>query len=105
MKIEETSLYANDILTEVNKHILGKEDVLKTVLVSFLANGHILFEDFPGLAKTQICRCFAAALGCSFKRIQFTPDLLPQDITGSEIFNQQLKDFERNCGNMCSQLS
>ncbi|MFX0183213.1 MAG: AAA family ATPase, partial [Candidatus Hodarchaeota archaeon] len=61
---------------------------------SILADGHILFEDYPGLAKTMICRSFASALGCDFKRIQFTPDLLPLDLTGSDIYNQKTNEFE-----------
>lgn len=94
MNIETASELSLNILKEVNKHIIGKENTLKQVMLSFLADGHLLFEDYPGLAKTMICRTFASTLGCKFKRIQFTPDLLPQDVTGSEIYNQKTNEFE-----------
>lgn len=94
MNIEKASELSLNILKEVNKHIIGKENTLKHVMLSFLADGHLLFEDYPGLAKTMICRTFASTLGCNFKRIQFTPDLLPQDVTGSEIYNQKTNEFE-----------
>jgi MoxR-like ATPase len=94
MRIEETSKICKEILNEISRHIIGKNNVLKKVMLAFLADGHILFEDYPGLAKTMICRSFATALGCDFNRIQFTPDLLPQDLTGSEIYNQKSNDFE-----------
>jgi MoxR-like ATPase len=94
MKIEETADLSSRILDEINTHIIGKSNTLIQVMVAFLADGHILFEDYPGLAKTMICRSFATALGCDFKRIQFTPDLLPQDLTGSEIYNQKTNNFE-----------
>ncbi len=94
MKIEETADLSSKILDEISNHIIGKSNTLKQVMISFLADGHILFEDYPGLAKTMICRSFATAVGCDFKRIQFTPDLLPQDLTGSEIYNQKTNDFE-----------
>lgn len=94
MKIEETAQISSKILDEVNTHIIGKSDTLTQVMLAFLADGHILFEDYPGLAKTMICRAFAKASGCDFKRIQFTPDLLPQDLTGSDIYNQKTNDFE-----------
>ncbi|MFW9904611.1 MAG: AAA family ATPase [Candidatus Thorarchaeota archaeon] len=94
MRIEETSKICKEILNEISRHIIGKNNVLQKVMLAFLADGHILFEDYPGLAKTMICRSFATALGCDFNRIQFTPDLLPQDLTGSEIYNQKNNDFE-----------
>ncbi|MHA2243537.1 MAG: AAA family ATPase [Candidatus Hodarchaeales archaeon] len=98
MKIEETAEICDSILTEISQHIIGKRNVLHQVMIAFLADGHILFEDYPGLAKTMICRSFATALGCDFKRIQFTPDLLPQDIVGSEIYNQKINEFEFKAG-------
>lgn len=98
LQIEETSKLCDDILNEISRHIIGKKDVLQKVMLAFLADGHILFEDYPGLAKTMICKSFATALGCEFKRIQFTPDLLPQDLTGSEIYNQKINDFEFKAG-------
>ena len=104
LNIEETTDICNQILIEINKHIIGKKDTLKKIMIAFLADGHILFEDYPGLAKTMICRSFAAALGCDFNRIQFTPDLLPQDLTGSEIYNQKTNEFEFKKGPLFSDL-
>ncbi|MHA2224992.1 MAG: AAA family ATPase [Candidatus Hodarchaeales archaeon] len=98
LSIKETANLCQNILNEIQKHIIGKNNTLRHVMLAFLADGHILFEDYPGLAKTMICRSFATALGCEFKRIQFTPDLLPQDITGSEIYNQKINDFEFKSG-------
>ena len=104
MQIEETSKICNEIIKEVSRHIIGKNDVLRKVILAFLADGHILFEDYPGLAKTMICRSFATTLGCDFNRIQFTPDLLPQDLTGSEIYNQKTNDFEFKPGPIFSDI-
>ena len=81
------------IVHEVSKAVVGKEDVLRKVMIGVLAGGHILFEDYPGLAKTLIARSFAQVLGIGFKRIQFTPDLLPSDITGSHIFDRNRNEF------------
>ena len=82
------------IVEEVSKVIVGKEDVLRNVLYTILAGGHILFEDNPGLAKTLIVRSFAQVLGCEFKRVQFTPDLLPSDITGAYIYDRKSGEFK-----------
>ncbi len=82
------------IIEEVKKVIVGKEEVLRQVLYSILAGGHILFEDNPGLAKTLIARSFAHVLGCEFKRVQFTPDLMPSDITGTYIYDRKTGDFK-----------
>lgn len=90
--------FGRGVLDEIEKVIVGKRDVLERVLLSILANGHILFEDYPGLAKTLIARSFAATLGCSFRRVQFTPDLLPNDITGTYILNRTTSQFELRKG-------
>src|SRR5487761_270157 len=82
------------ILEEVGKAIVGKQAVLERILLAILADGHVLFEDFPGLAKTLTARCFASSIGCDFKRIQFTSDLLPADITGSYVLNRNTSNFE-----------
>lgn len=82
------------IRKEVARVIVGKEEVLKMVEVGILSSGNILFEDFPGLAKTLMANTFARALGCDFKRVQFTPDLLPSDITGTAIYNEKEMKFE-----------
>ncbi len=85
---------ANDILAEVERAVVGKREVLELVLMAILADGHVLIEDYPGLAKTLIARSFAQVARLEFKRIQFTPDLMPTDVTGSSIYNQRLSDFE-----------
>jgi MoxR-like ATPase len=82
------------ILDEIERAVVGKRDALELVLLGFLADGHVLLEDFPGLAKTLIARSFAQVCDIRFSRIQFTPDLMPSDVTGSAIFNQRTADFE-----------
>jgi MoxR-like ATPase len=89
---------ANRILDEVGKAIVGKRDALEKILLAMLCDGHILFEDYPGLAKTLTAKCFAQSLGCDFKRIQFTSDLLPADITGSYVLNRGTSVFELRRG-------
>jgi MoxR-like ATPase len=78
----------------VSSVVVGKRDALELVLLGVLARGHVLLEDNPGLGKTLVARSFAAALGLDFKRIQFTPDLLPSDITGSYVYDQRQGTFE-----------
>jgi MoxR-like ATPase len=84
---------AEAILDEVERAVVGKRDVLELVLLALLADGHVLLEDVPGVAKTLIARSFAAATGLRFARVQFTPDLLPSDVTGSSIFDQRSASF------------
>ncbi len=86
------------IIDEISTVIVGKQKVLEQILFAILANGHVLFEDYPGLAKTLIAYCFSQALGCDFKRIQFTPDLLPADITGTYVYNQKDMSFDLRKG-------
>ena len=93
MNLQDVGRKAQEIVSEVERVVVGKRDVLELVVTSILAGGHILFEDLPGLAKTLIARSFAQVLGIGFKRIQFTPDLLPADITGSHIFNREKSEF------------
>ncbi len=92
--LEELRRRAGLILDQVERAVVGKREVLELVLLGMLADGHVLLEDFPGLAKTLIARSFARACELSFARIQFTPDLMPSDITGSSIFNQRSGEFE-----------
>ena len=82
------------MLDEVGKAIVGKQEALTLVLRAILAKGHVLLEDFPGLGKTLAARSFAQALGLDFTRAQFTPDLLPSDLTGSFLYNQRTAEFE-----------
>ncbi|MEM2394808.1 MAG: MoxR family ATPase [Candidatus Bathyarchaeia archaeon] len=91
--MKEEGKIISAVINEVSKLIVGKEEVLKMVMLGILSNGHILFEDYPGLAKTMIAKSFAMCLGCDFKRVQFTPDLLPADITGTYVFNPKTGDF------------
>jgi len=81
------------ISAEVQKVIIGKAHVIDNVLINILSNGNLLFEDYPGLAKTLMTNTFADALGCDFKRVQFTPDLLPADITGTNIYDAKKGEF------------
>jgi len=94
MKIEEVSEKGNAVLNEVKKAIVGKDEVLRLILTTILADGHVLLEDLPGLAKTLMAKSFAEALGVDFARVQFTPDLLPGDILGVSVFNQKTLEFE-----------
>ena len=86
------------VLEEVSKAIVGKQSALETLLLAILCDGHVLVEDYPGLAKTLMAKSFASALGLSFKRIQFTPDLLPADITGTFVLNRKTSEFELRKG-------
>jgi len=92
--ISQVSEKSNRILDEVEKAVVGKRTFLEKLFCAILADGHVLIEDLPGLAKTLTARSFSAVLGLTFKRIQFTPDLLPADITGGYIFNRQQGTFE-----------
>jgi MoxR-like ATPase len=83
---------------------VGKRDALELVLLGFLADGHVLIEDFPGLAKTLTARSFAQVLDIEFKRIQFTPDLMPSDVTGSSVYNQRTGDFDFRRGPIFTNL-
>ncbi|WP_243665587.1 MoxR family ATPase [Vulcanisaeta sp. JCM 16159] len=86
------------LLKEVSKSVIGYEHEVKLLFACLIASGHALIEGYPGLAKTTLVKAFAKALGLSFSRIQFTPDLLPSDITGSLIFNPKIGDFEVRFG-------
>ena len=94
MTIEQLAAKAEQILAELERAIVGKRDALELVLLGVLADGHVLIEDFPGLAKTLIARSFAEVTSMRCTRVQFTPDLMPGDVTGSSIFNQRTSDFE-----------
>ena len=102
--VNEAAERANRVLAEVERAVVGKRDALELVLLGFLADGHVLIEDFPGLAKTLIARSFAQVFDMRFARIQFTPDLMPSDVTGSSIYNQRTTDFEFRPGPIFTNL-
>jgi MoxR-like ATPase len=104
MELERVHELSRDVLDEVERAVVGKRDSLKLVLMGFLADGHVLLEDFPGLAKTLAARSFAQVLSMRFMRIQFTPDLMPSDVTGSSIWNQRDADFEFRPGPIFTNL-
>jgi MoxR-like ATPase len=88
----------------ISRVIVGKTEVIDRVLVALLCGGHVLLEDVPGLGKTLLARSLAKSLACSFARLQFTPDLLPSDVTGLSVYNQQAQDFEFRAGPIFSQV-
>lgn len=98
MDTKKVSTISKAVIQEIERAVVGKHDLLEMVMASVLAGGHILLEDYPGLGKTMIARSFARVLGLDFKRIQFTPDLLPGDITGGYIFNRTENRFELRKG-------
>ena len=104
MTITELAERAEKVLDEVERAVVGKREALELVLLGMLADGHVLIEDFPGLAKTLIARAFAQVTSIGFTRIQFTPDLMPSDVTGSSIFNQREVDFEFRPGPIFTNL-
>jgi MoxR-like ATPase len=104
VELTEVSGLSNRVLDEVEKAVVGKRDALELLLLGLLADGHVLIEDYPGLAKTLMARSFAQVASMDFARIQFTPDLMPTDVTGSSIFNQRERDFEFRPGPIFANL-
>jgi MoxR-like ATPase len=104
LSVQEVAARSQRVLNEVERAVIGKREALELVLLGFLANGHVLIEDFPGLAKTLTARSFAQVLDLEFARIQFTPDLMPSDVTGSSVFNQRTGDFEFRAGPIFTNL-
>ncbi len=90
---EMISIRMREVAVAVGRVIVGKDDVVRMVLASLLAEGHVLIEDVPGVGKTTLAKAISKAVGCSFSRIQFTPDLLPSDVTGASIYNQKTGEF------------
>ena len=95
---------AERIISNIEQVIIGKRPAVELVLLGLLSEGHILIEDVPGVGKTMLARSLATSLGCSFRRIQFTPDMLPSDVTGVYIFNQQSREFEFRPGPVMAQI-
>src|SRR5213593_4702647 len=104
LTVGEIGTRGDRIIEEVERAVVGKREALELVLLGFLADGHVLIEDFPGLGKTLIARSFAQAFAMDFARIQFTPDLMPSDVTGSSIYNQRTADFEFRRGPVFANL-
>jgi MoxR-like ATPase len=102
--LEELAAGARAILDEIERVVIGKRDQLELVLIGMLADGHVLLEDYPGLAKTLIARSLAQTCEMKFARIQFTPDLMPADVTGSAIFDQKTREFEFRPGPIFANL-
>lgn len=99
----QVNLTAKKIVANVEKVLIGKRQEVLLALTAWLCEGHILLEDVPGVAKTMLARALAASVGCSFKRVQCTPDLLPTDITGASIFNPKTTEFEFRAGPLFAQ--
>ncbi|MEV0587700.1 MoxR family ATPase [Nonomuraea sp. NPDC050310] len=104
MELPEVGRLARAVLDQVETVVVGKREALETVLTGVLAGGHVLLEDFPGLAKTLTARSLAQSLGLGFRRLQFTPDLLPADVTGSYLYNQRSGEFEFRPGPVFTEL-
>jgi MoxR-like ATPase len=104
MTPEQTHARAREVVGELEKVIVGKRDALELVLMGVLAGGHVLLEDLPGMGKTLLARTFANVFGLSFTRVQFTPDLLPQDLTGAAIYNQKTGEFSFREGPVFTQF-
>lgn len=104
MKVEAFVEFKKKVVDNVSKVIVGKNDVIELVTIAFICGGHILLEDAPGLGKTMLVRAFAKTIDCDFKRIQFTPDLLPSDLTGINFYNQKTEDFQFRPGPMFTNI-
>ncbi|MBC8449431.1 MAG: MoxR family ATPase [Chloroflexi bacterium] len=102
--MEQVQNVVERIADNVEKVIKGKRDVIQLTLLALLCDGHLLIEDVPGVGKTMLARSIAKSIGCSFRRIQFTPDMLPTDITGVSVFNQQTREFEFRPGPIMAQI-
>ncbi len=104
MAVADVAALANRIIANIEKVIIGKRQPVVLAVVAAFAEGHILLEDVPGVAKTMLGRSLARSVGCTFKRIQCTPDLLPTDITGVSIYNQKISEFEFRAGPIFAQV-
>jgi len=96
--------FSDQLISNLEKVIVGKLTTLETIVIGLLCQGHVLIEDVPGVGKTVLARSIARSLGCTFNRIQFTPDMLPSDVTGVSIFNQETRQFEFRAGPIIGQI-
>ncbi len=103
-KFLQVRTFAERVIGNLEKVIVGKRDALEQIVINLLCQGHLLIEDVPGVGKTVLARSLARSLGCSFNRIQFTPDMLPSDVTGVSIFNQETRQFEFRPGPVMAQI-
>src|ERR1051326_1785597 len=103
-EIRQVQEAARAIRQNTGRVIVGKEQVIDLLMVALLCEGHVLFEDVPGIGKTMLAKSLSRSLGCSFQRIQFTPDLLPMDIIGITYYNQKRGEFEFRRGPLLSQI-
>jgi len=102
--MEQVQSFATKVIDNVETVIIGKREAIELVLIGLLAQGHLLIEDVPGVGKTMLARSISKSIGCSFKRIQFTPDMLPSDVTGVSVFNQKTLEFEFRPGPVMAQI-
>ena len=100
----DSKTLVNTLIENVSNVIVGKRDAVELVLVALISNGHVLIEDVPGVGKTMLVRSIATSTGCDYRRMQFTPDLLPSDVTGASIFNQQTGEFNFRPGPIMAQI-
>ncbi|PWH12975.1 MAG: AAA family ATPase [Anaerolineae bacterium] len=100
----DISSFGANLLENLEKVIVGKRNALELVVIGLLCQGHVLIEDVPGVGKTMMARAIAKSVGCSFNRVQFTPDMLPSDLTGVSIFNQETRQFEFRPGPIFGQV-
>src|SRR5881275_101030 len=103
-EIRQVQEAARAVRQNASQVIVGKEEVIDLLMAALLCEGHVLFEDVPGIGKTTLAKSLAKSLGCSFQRIQFTPDILPSDITGITFYNQKQGEFEFRPGPLLSQV-
>lgn len=104
MNVNQFEEYYDKIRSNCSKVIIGKEDSIQKIVIAYLAGGHVLLEDVPGTGKTMLFRAFSTSVGGTFKRIQFTPDIMPSDLTGINFYNQKSGEFEFRPGPLFSQM-
>ncbi|MFN2271069.1 MAG: AAA family ATPase [Anaerolineae bacterium] len=102
--MSEVQVFAENVIGNIERVIVGKRATVELAVVGLLSQGHVLIEDVPGVGKTMLARSLACSLGCSFGRIQFTPDMLPSDVTGVSVFNQATREFEFRPGPVMTQV-
>ena len=102
--MEQITAITHKLFENVSRVIIGKEDAIQKTMIALLVQGHLLIEDVPGVGKTMLARAISKSIGCSFKRIQFTPDMLPSDVTGVSVFNQKEREFEFREGPVFAQI-